>query len=224
MPSKPDQHALDRDPHPSWRQGFGHRSRRNGAPCATDRRGDPRGSVHTQPALTPNAPIGGYYLNIDPDRTRLARYGLMVGDLQNMIAMALGAEPVTTTVEGRERYTVSIRYPRDYRSDPQTIATQVLITTAEGGTVPLGQVAKSQQQSEFVLRSSGCICSRSPLAGAVDSMLWKAYRAFCPRRSKRDRGDHSMMHDMTNMMEAGADHLDFLKLSEIGRVIRDRCG
>jgi len=51
----------------------------------------------------------------------LARYGLMVGDLQSLIAMALGAEPVTTTVEGRERYTVSIRYPRDYRSDPQAI-------------------------------------------------------------------------------------------------------
>src|SRR6516164_611839 len=71
--------------------------------------------------------IGGYYLNIDPDRAQLARYGLMVGDLQNLVAMALGAEPVTTTVEGRERYSVSIRYPRDYRSDPQAIATQVLV-------------------------------------------------------------------------------------------------
>jgi Cu(I)/Ag(I) efflux system membrane protein CusA/SilA len=86
--------------------------------------------------------MGGYYLNIDPDRAQLARYGLMVGDLQSLISMALGAEPVTTTVEGRERYTVSIRYPRDYRSDPQAIATQVLIPTADGGTVPLGQVAK----------------------------------------------------------------------------------
>jgi Cu(I)/Ag(I) efflux system membrane protein CusA/SilA len=66
----------------------------------------------------------------------------MVGDLQGLIAMALGAEPVTTTVEGRERYTVSIRYPRDYRSDPQAIATEVLIPTSDGGTVPLGQVAK----------------------------------------------------------------------------------
>jgi Cu(I)/Ag(I) efflux system membrane protein CusA/SilA len=86
--------------------------------------------------------IGGYYLNIDPDRAQLARYGLVVGDLQNLIAMALGAEPITTTVEGRERYTVSIRYPRDYRSDPQLIATELLIPIAEGGTVPLGQVAK----------------------------------------------------------------------------------
>jgi len=86
--------------------------------------------------------IGGYYLNIDPDRAQLARYGLMITDVQNMIATALGGETVTTTVEGRERYTVSIRYPRDLRSDVQAIATQVLIPLAEGGTVPLGQVAK----------------------------------------------------------------------------------
>ncbi len=86
--------------------------------------------------------LGGYYLNIDPDRAQLARYGLMIDDVQNVITTALGAEPVTTTVEGRERYTVSIRFPRDFRSDPQAIATQVLIPTAEGGTVPLGQVAR----------------------------------------------------------------------------------
>jgi Cu(I)/Ag(I) efflux system membrane protein CusA/SilA len=86
--------------------------------------------------------IAGYYLNVDPDRAQLARYGLMVGDVQDVIAMALGAEPVTTTVEGRERYAVSIRYPRDYRVDPEAIASQVLIPIADGGTVPLGQVAK----------------------------------------------------------------------------------
>jgi Cu(I)/Ag(I) efflux system membrane protein CusA/SilA len=86
--------------------------------------------------------IGGYYLNIDPDRMQLARYGLVVGDLQALVSMALGAEPVTVTVEGRERYTVSIRYPRDYRSDPQAIATELLVPMADGGTVPLGQVAK----------------------------------------------------------------------------------
>ena len=86
--------------------------------------------------------IGGYYLNIDPDRAQLARYGLTIDDVQAMIGVALGAEPVTTTVEGRERYTVSLRYPRDLRSDPATIATQVLIPLASGGTVPLGEVAR----------------------------------------------------------------------------------
>ncbi|MGH6802462.1 MAG: efflux RND transporter permease subunit, partial [Methyloceanibacter sp.] len=98
--------------------------------------------------------ISGYYLNVDPDRAQLARYGLMVGDVQSVIAMALGAEPVTTTVEGRERYTVSIRYPRDYRSDPEAIATQVLIPMADGGTVPLGEVAKvSRDQGPSSLRT-----------------------------------------------------------------------
>jgi copper/silver efflux system protein len=86
--------------------------------------------------------ICGYYLNIDPERAQLARYGLMISDVQNVIAMALGADPVTTTVEGRERYTVSIRYPRDYRSDPQAIANEVLIPIVGGGTVPLGEIAK----------------------------------------------------------------------------------
>ncbi len=62
--------------------------------------------------------IGGYYLNVDPDRAQLARYGLMVGDVQDVIATALGGETVTTTVEGRERFTVNMRYPRDFRSDP----------------------------------------------------------------------------------------------------------
>jgi Cu(I)/Ag(I) efflux system membrane protein CusA/SilA len=86
--------------------------------------------------------IGGYYLNIDPDRAQLARYGLTIDDVQNMIGVALGAETVTTTVEGRERYAVSLRYPRDLRSDPASIATQVLVPIANGGTVPLGEIAK----------------------------------------------------------------------------------
>ena len=104
-------------------------------------------AVHTVPGTTSafaERILGGYYLNIDPDRGQLARYGLTITDVQDVIATALGGEAVTTTVEGRERYTVSIRYPRDLRSDPQAIATQVLIPLANGGTVPLGQVAKVQ--------------------------------------------------------------------------------
>ena len=86
--------------------------------------------------------IGGYYLDIEPDREALARYGLMVGDLQDTIAMALGGETVTTTVEGRERYGVNIRYPRAFRSDTKAIARDILIAMPAGGTVPLGEVAK----------------------------------------------------------------------------------
>ena len=80
--------------------------------------------------------MGGYYLDIEPDRRELARYGLMIGDLQQVVSMALGAETVTTTVEGRERYGVSVRYPRDVRSDPQSIAREVLVPLANGTSVP----------------------------------------------------------------------------------------
>ena len=86
----------------------------------------------------------GYYLEIIPDRPALARYGLTIGDLQETIATALGGEPVTTTVEGRERYTVNVRYLRGLRTDPQAIATQVLVQAAMGPAVPLGQVANVQ--------------------------------------------------------------------------------
>jgi Cu(I)/Ag(I) efflux system membrane protein CusA/SilA len=85
--------------------------------------------------------IGGYYLEIEPDREQLARYGLMIGDVQDVIASGLGAETVTTTVEGRERYGVSVRFPRDLRSDPDAIAREVLVPLPNGGSIPLGQVA-----------------------------------------------------------------------------------
>jgi copper/silver efflux system protein len=89
---------------------------------------------------------GGRYLEIEPDRDAIARYGLSVGDMQEVIATALGGETVTTTVEGRERYGVIVRYPRGLRDDPQAIATQVLVPAmpAGGGAgpmIPLGQLA-----------------------------------------------------------------------------------
>ena len=85
---------------------------------------------------------GGFYLNIEPDRTQLARYGLAVGDLLDVVGVALGGEMVTTTVEGRERYGVTVRYPRELRSDPQQIAREVLVPTMDGAMIPLGQLAK----------------------------------------------------------------------------------
>ena len=85
---------------------------------------------------------GGYYLDIEPDRIELTRYGLAVGDLLDVVSAALGGEMVTTTVEGRERFGVSIRYPRELRSDPQAIATQVLVPTMGATMIPLGQLAK----------------------------------------------------------------------------------
>ncbi|MBU1690036.1 MAG: CusA/CzcA family heavy metal efflux RND transporter, partial [Gammaproteobacteria bacterium] len=89
---------------------------------------------------------GGFYLDITPRRDQLARYGLTVGEVQDVISTALGGEMVTTTVEGRERFSVNVRYPRDLRSDPQMIATQILVPVGGemGGPpamVPLGQLA-----------------------------------------------------------------------------------
>ncbi|MBN9459293.1 MAG: efflux RND transporter permease subunit [Bosea sp.] len=90
--------------------------------------------------------IGGYFLDIVPDRIALGRYGLSVGDVQNAVVMAMGGETVTTTVEGRERYGVSIRYPRDLRSDPQAIAREVQVSTPSGASVPLGEVASVERK------------------------------------------------------------------------------
>jgi Cu(I)/Ag(I) efflux system membrane protein CusA/SilA len=86
--------------------------------------------------------IGGYYLEIVPDRAALGRYGLSMGDVQQVVGMALGGETATTTVEGRERYTVNVRYPRELRSDPRAIANDVQVPMAAGGSVPLSEVAQ----------------------------------------------------------------------------------
>jgi Cu(I)/Ag(I) efflux system membrane protein CusA/SilA len=89
---------------------------------------------------------GGWYVDIEPDRERLARYGILVGDLQDVIATALGGEMVSTAVEGRERFGISVRYPRELRDDPHKIAANVLVPTmgemgAAPSMVPLGEVA-----------------------------------------------------------------------------------
>ena len=90
--------------------------------------------------------IGGYFLDIVPDRIALGRYGLSIGDVQNAIVMAMGGETVTTTVEGRKRYGVSIRYPRDLRSDPQAIAREVQVSTPSSASIPLGDVASIERK------------------------------------------------------------------------------
>src|SRR3989440_7874171 len=89
--------------------------------------------------------IGGYYLEITPDREAMARYGIMVQDVQDTIATALGGQTVTTTVEGRQRFSVNMRYPRDLRDNPKTIASDLLVPMPAGGAVPIGEVAKVAQ-------------------------------------------------------------------------------
>jgi Cu(I)/Ag(I) efflux system membrane protein CusA/SilA len=85
--------------------------------------------------------VGGNYLDYEIDRTAIARYGLTVGDVQDVIKAAIGGMNVTETVEGLERYPVNIRYQRDYRNDLQSLG-RVLVPLASGSHIPLSQVAE----------------------------------------------------------------------------------
>jgi Cu(I)/Ag(I) efflux system membrane protein CusA/SilA len=84
---------------------------------------------------------GGYYLDFDLKREEIARYGLKIEDIQTIIESAIGGESITTTVEGRERYPVSVRYARELRDDPEKLK-RVLIPTMNGAQVPLEQLAE----------------------------------------------------------------------------------
>ncbi|MBI2985366.1 MAG: efflux RND transporter permease subunit [Deltaproteobacteria bacterium] len=84
---------------------------------------------------------GGYYLDFDLKREEIARYGLVLDDVQMIIESAIGGESITTTVEGRERYPVSVRYARELRDDVDRLK-RVLIPAMNGAQVPLGQLAE----------------------------------------------------------------------------------
>ena len=85
---------------------------------------------------------GAYYLDITPDLASLAQYGVTLGEVQDVVAAALGGEMVTTILKGRERFSAIVRYPRELRDDPQRIGTQVLVPVPGGAQVPLGELAK----------------------------------------------------------------------------------
>jgi Cu(I)/Ag(I) efflux system membrane protein CusA/SilA len=88
---------------------------------------------------------GGYFLDFDIKREEAARYGLTVGDIQDVIKIAIGGMNVTWTVEGQERYPVNIRYPRELRDNIEQLQ-RVLIPTPTGAQIPLGQVADLQMR------------------------------------------------------------------------------
>jgi Cu(I)/Ag(I) efflux system membrane protein CusA/SilA len=83
---------------------------------------------------------GGNYLDINIDRLKAAAYGLRVDDIQNVIKSAIGGTNVIHTIEGLERYPVNVRYPREFRDNPEAVK-RVLIDLPDGGKIPLGQVA-----------------------------------------------------------------------------------
>ncbi len=87
--------------------------------------------------------VGGHYLDFDINREAAARYGLTVGDVQDIIKSAIGGMNVTETVEGLERYPVNLRYPRELRDNLESLK-RVLIPTPTGAQIPLTLVAKLQ--------------------------------------------------------------------------------
>ena len=83
---------------------------------------------------------GGYYLDIDVNRMAAARYGLTVADVHDVIESAIGGKNITWTVEGRERYPINVRYPRELRQDVDALK-RVLVTTPQGEHIPLAQLS-----------------------------------------------------------------------------------
>jgi Cu(I)/Ag(I) efflux system membrane protein CusA/SilA len=88
----------------------------------------------------PEQVTSGQYLNIDVDRAAAARHGIGVGAVQDVIETAIGETPLTTTIEGRARFPVRVRYAPAFRADPDALA-QVLVAAPGGAQVPLGQLA-----------------------------------------------------------------------------------
>src|SRR6059058_900495 len=83
---------------------------------------------------------GGYYLDFEVDRREAARYGLSAGDVNDIVETAIGGKNITTTIEGRERYPVNVRYARDFRQDIDALK-RVLVATPTGAQVPIDLLA-----------------------------------------------------------------------------------
>ncbi len=84
--------------------------------------------------------VGKPYLEIEIDRERIARYGIQIADVQEVIEVAIGGKPLTMTVEGRERYPVRVRYQRELRDAPDTLG-DILVPTPDGAQVPLRELS-----------------------------------------------------------------------------------
>ncbi len=100
---------------------------------------DPLTSPNTTSAF-PEKSVGGNYFDIEINRDEIARYGLVVGDVQDVIMTALGGMTVTSTVEGLERYPVNVRYPSELRDTIESVR-QTLVASPSGAQVPLAQLA-----------------------------------------------------------------------------------
>ena len=101
---------------------------------------DERTAPYTRSAFAERI-SGGYFLDFDIDRKKIARYGLTIADVEEVIMAAVGGITVSETVEGRERYAINLRYARDFRDDPQALK-RVLVPTPTGAQIPLAQLSE----------------------------------------------------------------------------------
>jgi len=83
----------------------------------------------------------GFYINIEPNRSEAARYGLTVADVHRVITSGIGGQNIAENVEGRERYPINVRYERDFRDSPEELS-RVLVATPSGAQIPLRQIAR----------------------------------------------------------------------------------
>src|SRR5215470_8474045 len=134
--------------------------------------------------IYPEQVTGGLYLDIKTNRASAARYGVDVGEVQNVIETAIGENDLTTTIEGRQRFPVRVRYAPEYRKGPQELA-DVFVPAANGAQIPLAQLADIKQVSgpaainseNGLLEVSVLLNARGRDAGSVVSDADKAIKA-----------------------------------------------
>jgi len=85
--------------------------------------------------------MGGRFIEFEIDREAIARYGLTLADVQDVLSVALGGMALTTTVDGLQRYSINLRYDRDFRSDLRALREDIVVPTPTGAQIPLGQLA-----------------------------------------------------------------------------------
>ncbi|MGK2914734.1 MAG: efflux RND transporter permease subunit, partial [Porticoccaceae bacterium] len=100
----------------------------------------------------------GYYVDFEPDKQALARYGLTVDDVQMVVESAIGGMDISETIEGRERYSINVRYPRELRDNLEKIE-RILVATPTGVQIPLGQLGRliSRMGPPMVLDEGGSL-------------------------------------------------------------------
>jgi len=148
------------------------------------------------PLVEPSAVIadriaGKPYLEINIDREAIGRYGLRIEDVQNVIEIAAGGKGITSTIEGRERYGVRVRYPRELRDNPETLQ-RILVPAIDGAQIPLGQIASVSYRrgpdmikGEETFLTSYVLFDKKPQYAEVDVV--KAAESYI--KSKIDSGE-----------------------------------